>query len=175
MIENPLRSELHALINTTLRSGVKVRMKIDGGSMHPWLRRGDTVLVGSADADQLMLGDILVIRQNNDILTHRLIAVNKYGWLTKGDASPSPDEPVSQGEILGRVEMIERGNSNIQLNVDWMRTSSRFLAWLACKEAGAYQLYRKSIIGRDNRLKWMAWIFVIPFRLPYWILAALRR
>jgi hypothetical protein len=175
MIDQSIQRDINTLIDNSLESGASVRLKINGDSMRPWLCQGDTVVVRRIDIDQLRPGNILVIRTNGDLLTHRLIAVNDNVWLTKGDASPAPDKPVSPREILGRVESIERSRTIIDLQQGWVLRASHFLAWLSLKEASAYHIYQRSVLARNNRLKWLAQLYIILFRLPIRVLASLWR
>jgi hypothetical protein len=103
-----------------------VRLVVAGGSMEPALRRGDTIVVRRADLGALRRGDILVVRRQQELVTHRLVLVDRRGWHLKGDAVPSVDRPLPPEAVLGLVVARERGD----LRVDLRRPLARLRGWL---------------------------------------------
>ena len=84
------------------------RLRVTGESMVPLLRTGDHIIAQRVPGASLRLGDLVVIRLDAALVTHRLIANGVVdGWYTKGDNSLSVDPPVPAAEILGRVVAIE--------------------------------------------------------------------
>jgi signal peptidase I len=175
MTVNPSQSDARSLVQSSLEKGAIVRLRINGESMRPWLRKGDMVLLRRESVSKLVPGDILTFLQNGDLVTHRLLAVRGDRWYLKGDATYTLDEPITEEAILGRVEAIEADGSMIDIRRGLWISASRIIGWLAWNEARAYQIYQKVSKDQDNRLKWMARLFMIPFRLPIWLLSALRR
>ena len=57
-----------------------------------------------------MLGEIVVVRRDGDIVAHRLVGYRQEGELrhlvTKGDAEAHHDRPVPVSDLLGTVESI---------------------------------------------------------------------
>jgi hypothetical protein len=108
------------LAEALLLSG-EVRLRVHGGSMWPWLRGGDTLVVRRASAAQLRRGEIALVFQDNRLMAHRVRRVvrNDVGELllfTRGDALAYDDAPVAPGALLGRVEAIERNGRLLSLN-----------------------------------------------------------
>lgn len=83
------------------------------GSMVPALQPGDLAVVSPiADPSSIRVGEIISFRpeSGSDLLvTHRVLAVSVLGdgkvqLVTKGDASPSADEPIKGEQAVGRME-----------------------------------------------------------------------
>lgn len=68
---------------------------------------GDLIFVGKAEADELVVGDIIAFMQGKSVVTHRIIGIEtgedgKRLFTTQGDANNSPDQqPVSEDDIVG--------------------------------------------------------------------------
>lgn len=74
------------------------------GSMNPTMKIGDVIIVKiTKDVQE---NDIIVYREENNFITHRLIEKNGDSIKAKGDANNSEDKPVGLQEILGKVIMI---------------------------------------------------------------------
>lgn len=86
--------------------------------MLPSIWPGDIIHVEAARPESLEPGDIVLYRHGPRLFAHRLLqspAGKKLNlFVTRGDALPSPDPPVSSSDILGRVTSIvafgRRGN-----------------------------------------------------------------
>jgi len=100
-------------------------MPIEGHSMRPLLRPGDSVFVAHTAAD-LRPGAIIVFWHNNTPVVRRLIRV-EHGptgpvFITKGDNVAQCDAPVAADAIIGKVSRAQRGNRPLQLdNAVWRR------------------------------------------------------
>ncbi len=106
------------LVQTLLRQGVTVRIRVSGDSMRPLLHSGELVEVVSLRGKAPCLGDILFIssRQKTPVI-HRLIwrRRNRHGGLqllTKGDACLGVDGFIPAEQVLGRVERIFPADQN---------------------------------------------------------------
>ncbi|MGX9727751.1 MAG: S26 family signal peptidase [Candidatus Electronema sp. VV] len=99
------------LVQTLLRQGVTVRIRVSGGSMRPLLQGGELVEVAPLGQAIPCLGDILFIRSRQDApVIHRLIWRRSRNGvpqlLTKGDACPGFDGFIPVEQVLGRVDRI---------------------------------------------------------------------
>ena len=70
---------------------------ITGGSMEPTIHRGDAIVVAPAPT-KVEPGMVLLMAVGNELLTHRVVAVNTDGsFVTRGDANrvddPQPPSP----------------------------------------------------------------------------------
>ncbi len=75
-------------------------------------------------------GEIVLFARGDQLYAHRVIHKRLVAGttmvVTKGDALPQKDFPLSGGELLGRVVRIHRGTREINLD-SWPRL---FLGWL---------------------------------------------
>ena len=116
-----IASELLAeLVAARLTAGETCVLVVRTGSMAPLLRPGDSVRVTPLGGEEPRRGAVLVVRQGNFLLTHRLV-----GWagageqlLLQGDACLRPDRPVAADAVLGVVVARRRGGR-------WQRLPNR--------------------------------------------------
>ena len=75
------------------------------GSMKDTIQIGDGVLVEiTKDVKE---NDIIVYKEEENFITHRLIEINENGDLiTKGDANNAKDQPIKIDKVLGKVVYI---------------------------------------------------------------------
>jgi len=107
--------------------------------MVPALWPGDLVTVKSCDPAQLGRDSIVVFRQNQRLIVHRLMHREGDRIVTRGDARPRLDEPVAAAEIVGCVESVTRNG----------RTIDPRLA-----------LWQKAIAWALRRSEWCTWFFL---------------
>ena len=80
-----------------------VPLAVVSGSMTPAIGVGDVALVKLGDRS-VSVGDVVAYRWGNEIVVHRVIKIVSGGFVTKGDANPSPDPfVVKPSWILGKV------------------------------------------------------------------------
>jgi signal peptidase I len=95
-----------------LRSFGPLRLPAIGWSMLPAVWPGDTLVVERVAADQVRVGDVVVVGRQGTLCAHRVIGVEgdpeNPQWITQGDALPVPDRPVAGNEMLGRVAYLIR-------------------------------------------------------------------
>ena len=72
------------------------------GSMKDTIQIGDGVLVEiTKDVKE---NDIIVYKEEENFITHRLVEINENGELiTKGDANNAKDQPIKIDKVLGKV------------------------------------------------------------------------
>lgn len=72
------------------------------GSMADTIQIGDAVVVELTK--NVKENDIIVYKEDDDFITHRLIEINENGdFVTKGDANNTEDKPISESQVLGKV------------------------------------------------------------------------
>jgi signal peptidase I len=114
MDEAHLQAACCDLAADVARTHGKVQLKVAGASMVPALWPGDLVTVRGCDPGELHPDQIIVFRQKERLVVHRLVRwVDSTRWagdcaVTRGDARPRCDEPVKASEVIGRVEGILR-------------------------------------------------------------------
>ena len=85
------------------RGNHSVDIPITGTSMGANLPKGTVVRVALTDAASCNAGDIVVFRLLQRVVAHRLIHRTDSYLLTRGDARFSPDPPIPNDRVLGRV------------------------------------------------------------------------
>lgn len=74
------------------------------GSMSDTINIGDVVVVKITK--EVNENDIVVFKENESFIVHRLINKNENEYITKGDANNSEDKPIKEEQILGKVVKI---------------------------------------------------------------------
>ena len=78
--------------------------EVQTGSMKTKINPGDWIIVKKSD--NFKIDDIVTFKQDNDFITHRIVETYKQTYITKGDANPSKDDPISSDQIVGKVVKI---------------------------------------------------------------------
>lgn len=105
------------LAGASLRSFGTLRLQVTGWSMLPAVWPGDTLLVETATAGDLMEGDIILFGHERRIFAHRIVKRSgNSSFLTRGDAMPQDDPTVYGQDVLGRVSSIVRNGKCISLS-----------------------------------------------------------
>lgn len=101
------------LAGEVLRSFGSLRFRATGWSMLPSVWPGDTLVIERVTADQVRVGDVMLVGRDGRLCAHRVVSVAEScgspRWITQGDANSTPDQPVCGGEMLGRVSYLIRG------------------------------------------------------------------
>ena len=71
------------------------------GSMANTINIGDIVVVKVNEA--FKENDIIVHKEENSFITHRVIKIDGQDLITRGDANNSEDKPIKSDQILGKV------------------------------------------------------------------------
>ena len=71
------------------------------GSMTNTINIGDIVVVKVNEA--FKENDIIVYKEENSFITHRVIKIDGQDLITRGDANNSEDKPIKSDQILGKV------------------------------------------------------------------------
>jgi signal peptidase I len=116
MIEfEPALEEAHAvkcdLATEVLRSSGSLRLRVTGLSMLPTVWPGDTLIIQRTSADAVSAGEIVLYGRDRRFFVHRVVKAALDGdstLVTRGDAMPQADFPVSAQDLLGKVAFIVR-------------------------------------------------------------------
>jgi signal peptidase I len=115
ILEAHLQSACCDLVAGVVRIHGKVHLKVAGASMVPALWPGDLVTVRSCDSSELQPGSIVVFRQNERLVVHRLMHWVGDCVVARGDARPRCDQPVKASEVIGCVESAVRNGRSVNL------------------------------------------------------------
>lgn len=81
------------------------------GSMQPAIEAGDLIII--KEQKKYEKNDIVTYRENQNLITHRVIEANPSEVVTKGDANNTSDKPVLLSDIEGKVILRLPGAGNI--------------------------------------------------------------
>jgi signal peptidase I len=120
------------LARDLLSSGRTVRMRAQGWSMRPFLRDGDVVEIAPAPASALKRGDVaaFITPESNlpSITIHRFLRRDGAGQLHfQGDAFSTPDPPVPESALLGKVVARERNGRRTEIGKGWRNHAGTFI------------------------------------------------
>lgn len=153
------RQIAHDLIETN------VRLRVISNSMQPLVRSGDEVIAQPIDPATLEVGDVVVVRHGAELITHRLVAIDREGWYLRGDDAIWHDEVIGAEAIVGQVTAILRSDRRIDLqSPGWSIINRRAgrIGRVYWHTTHILQLKRSSI----NRFQLIvAWLSAAPFRL----------
>jgi signal peptidase I len=132
----PAWDETHALkcelAGEVLRSSGTLRLRVTGWSMLPTVWPGDTLIIERVSSDAVSAGDIVLFGRDRRLFAHRVVTrgqAQNAQFLTRGDAMPASDPPVSESDLLGRVSFILRNGKCIEPSRS-LRFSERAVAGL---------------------------------------------
>jgi len=146
----PPLAVVEAAVELLSEAGGTARLTVSGYSMAPLLRPGDVVVVRLGQV-RPRLGDLVVRRQSDALVVHRVIKLAGRQVITKGDATIFPDPPATPAELLGVVTSIE-GTSTLDLTRGAWRMLNPALALYSGFVSRAWvvllALRRKALPGR---------------------------
>ena len=91
----------------SLRRSGKLRMRVQGTSMLPAIRPGSYIAVRQAAPDQMVTGDIVLLKTSTGLRLHRLVEIRHEPsgtvFVTRGDNHRHNDTPAGAPDLLGRM------------------------------------------------------------------------
>jgi len=87
------------LAKEILKKKVGLSFVTGGTSMHPFIKHGDTVIIQPAVS--LKIGDVVLARNQQRLILHRIIRITGDGVITRGDACLCDDGFTPLEEIFG--------------------------------------------------------------------------
>jgi signal peptidase I len=106
---------IKGMTENLLNDGIDVRISTRGPSMFPLISTGDKITI-HFEKDYEM-GELIVFKRDGQMVCHRLVNIfeqdGKRYYQTRGDSFFGLDEPVTSGQILGKVIKIERENVSL--------------------------------------------------------------
>jgi signal peptidase I len=95
-----------------LQRGDRMSLRVRGSSMLPSLFPGDLLTFRRCSPEEIVVGDIVLFLREGRCFVHRVAERMAGGSAvrlrTRGDALPSPDPPLVETEVLGRLTTVER-------------------------------------------------------------------
>lgn len=88
-----------SLQNTSL-FGFRI-YKVGSGSMEPYLKINDVIIIKASE--NYKINDVITYKNDNEYVTHRIIYINDFEIITKGDANNTQDNPITKDQIVGKL------------------------------------------------------------------------
>jgi hypothetical protein len=130
------RPEVSGLFESVLAGGYSVRVQVTGRSMRPFLHGEEILIIEPIGSRRFRVGDIVLFKDvQGQLVIHRIIQVRETSVQTQGDALNEPDPSVDITRIMGKVERVEKGQSQLDLESwaqrvrGWMRANSSLWRW----------------------------------------------
>jgi signal peptidase I len=107
------------LISATLKKGKRIKFKVSGSSMAPFIKEGDVALISPVTHASIRLGSVLACMMENSpkLIIHRVIGIREGRYYLKGDNTLTADCPVSEHSILGQVSHLEKNGKRSTLSL----------------------------------------------------------
>lgn len=94
------------------------RFSVEGSSMFPFLIEGDEVFIEKVEPEDLRVGDIIAYSRGDMLIVHRIKeiyqAMDRRLFITQGDNLTFQDAPLLKENIIGRVDVVVRGNKRFR-------------------------------------------------------------
>ncbi|MFI5339009.1 MAG: hypothetical protein ACHQ7N_04130 [Candidatus Methylomirabilales bacterium] len=134
-------------------------------SMSPLIRPGDEVRLVPLEPLRITRGALIAWQQEERLLLHRVLAWDKAGVITKGDALASPDPLVGWDDVVARVAALRRaGMPSVDLDTFPWPLVNRLLGALSAI-AGRLRV-EENIGGIPALVRHLAWKSLrVPFHL----------
>ena len=146
--------QFFALVEEQLAAGQQVRLTLQGGSMRPTLRDGDTLLI-APPGHTPEVGEVYLFRCSGTHLLHRLVEQNGDICLMQGDHNIST-ESIHVRDLVARLYSVTRtdGSTLSTDSAEWQRASRKALHRSALRRR--MSCWR----GAEGRRKLRPWYFL---------------
>ena len=135
-----------AEVQTQIQQGKKVRIRVRGGSMFPFLRNGDEVLLQSPDSKDIRRGAVVVAFTDEiPVVLHRIAKVDGTSITLLGDGNTRQWEHSSTERVIAKVTHCYRGKKTWRIDTRFARLFGSL--WLAMHP------WRKFVLLAAWRLK----------------------
>jgi signal peptidase len=121
------------VIKDILDKGTSTRITVTGMSMYPFLRENiDSVELSKVDFSDIRRGDIvMVLRDTNEYVMHRVIKVEENWLYIVGDAQQFIEGPLRSNQIVAKITAVWRKDKKIDsLNLWWNLLSKMWMMLL---------------------------------------------
>lgn len=126
--------EFGDIVGDILQKCQRLRFKVRGGSMRPFIKDEDIVEVQKVPLDNLTRGDVVLCRLiYGRLVVHRVIRANQEHIWIQGDALLYPDGSIPRANVLGRIVALTRNGKHFDLSDS--KTTLLVSGWLALAPA----------------------------------------
>jgi hypothetical protein len=115
-------------LDELIKDGKRVRLTVSGGSMFPFIRDGDVVEIEGLNS-KILVGDVLLVRKNEETyVLHRVVKIEKDKFFLRGDYSSSLEGPFRKEDVVGRAVIRFSGRRVYDLSREWIRLAGMIWA-----------------------------------------------
>jgi signal peptidase len=97
----------------SLRRTGRLRLRVTGSSMLPAIRPGDVIEVRSRAAAAIQAGAVVLFERGGRLFAHRAVRSHGSRLVTRGDTHEREDGAIAEGELLGEVIEVRRGQRRL--------------------------------------------------------------
>jgi signal peptidase I len=155
---NPASSTMVGLFEDVLNRGLRLRIKVSGKSMAPFLKGGEVLTIKKTALTSLRKGDLLFFRNADGypvlhrIVSKKFITAGQFIFKVKGDALIVCDGPVPGAEVLGKVCEIDNMNTvigikHIDMESTLWKIVNYLLALINFAESKIYHILGRLVMG----------------------------
>lgn len=111
--------QFSSLMADVIGRGKEFRFRASGNSMSPFIKNDDVITFCSINSKPIRVGDIVAFLHPtyNNLIVHRVIAINSGNFLFKADNANKPDGWVNHDHIIGIVINVERNQKTIKFGL----------------------------------------------------------
>ncbi|MGC9521782.1 MAG: S24/S26 family peptidase [Anaerolineae bacterium] len=142
--------ELRSLTTAVLEEGSRVKFRVRGQSMAPFIQDGDVAIVEPIKnvPSPIRRGDVVLCAlDEHRLVVHRVRRILRSGGVTRyaiqGNGVARPDGCVEAEQILGRVTGIERGTWSRDIDTAWQRLLGLLWIWASPFSQKGYRVLKR--------------------------------
>ena len=130
--------ELYPIIAEKLESGGSVTFKPHGISMLPLIRQGADSVTIEKLKKKAAVGDVVFYRRTNgQFVLHRIIGVDKAGYVLCGDNQWAKERGITENQIIGVMTALLRDDKTVGMDnpeyIKYVKTLGRRRLYLRTK------------------------------------------
>lgn len=110
-----------------LQQGKLVKINVSGGSMRPFLKDGDTILLGYIDFDTVRFGDILLCKYRGEYVLHRMVGKDKNCIYLAGDNNLRYIEKILAKDVYAIAKALVHPKGDV--NLESLSSKFKGLVW----------------------------------------------
>lgn len=111
-MKNIIRNTYIELAKDAITNNLSLWLKVSGRSMSPTIKSGEKILIKLVELEQIKIGDIVVYKTNDKLISHRIIFIGHLRFTIKGD-SELVWRSCDYNSILGKIVSIEKHDGRI--------------------------------------------------------------
>ena len=133
-----------------------ISVRVHGDSMKPIIRSGDHVRLRFSEVKKLRQGDIIALLEKEYLVVHRLMKkrrIKENRWFCHKGDNLSGWKWVHEGQVLGRVESIEKSHSSLSLTSrPWRRINLVLgcVGWVWITLSEIMRLFKVGRFGKER-------------------------